>query len=432
MRPSTLAFLGVSAASFAQARSTSRSTDPSLDRQTSDDLQRMASLAQAAFEDTKSQIETGEVQKRGGTCTWNNVRIRREWGSLSRQDKLDYIEAVKCLQSKPSRTPSSEAAGAKTRFDDFLATHINQTTTIHYTGNFLSWHRYFTWLYEEALRNECGYQGTQPYWDWPKTAITGMEKSPIFDGSETSISGNGEFIPGRESIVLGAAQGLPPIYLPVGTGGGCVTSGPFKDMVVNLGPAALDLPGGVVESSPGGPLSYNPRCLKRDLTTEVNRVFANITSVLSNILQPQNVYDFQMQMQGVPGSGSIGMFIFDPCDFMIIESLLTNFVPGIHGGGHYALGGDPGRDVFTSPGDPVFYLHHSMIDRVWWMWQMLSPQERQYGETALAGTNTFLDQPPSANATMDDFLGYGYVGAEPIKIRDTMSTVAGPFCYVYL
>lgn len=54
------------------------------------------------------------------------------------------------------------APGAKTRFDDFVATHINQTLSIHYTGNFLSWHRYFTYLYEEALRNECGYTGTQP------------------------------------------------------------------------------------------------------------------------------------------------------------------------------------------------------------------------------------------------------------------------------
>jgi hypothetical protein len=46
--------------------------------------------------------------------------------------------------------------------DDFVATHINQTLTIHYTGNFLSWHRYFTWLYEQALQTECGYTGTQP------------------------------------------------------------------------------------------------------------------------------------------------------------------------------------------------------------------------------------------------------------------------------
>ncbi|GKT41954.1 tyrosinase-like protein orsC [Colletotrichum spaethianum] len=394
-------------------------------------------LAQTALDETKSQIESGEVQKRGSICTWHNVRVRREWlvtlcrnliqgsfpglgaGSLSRQEKLDYIKAAKCLQSKPPRTPSSEASGAKTRFDDFVANHINQTLTIHYTGNFLSWHRYFTWLYEEALGNECGYKGTQPYWDWAKTAITGMEESPIFDGSETSMSGNGELIPGGEPIVLGGQNDLPPVELPVGTGGGCITSGPFKDMVVNLGPAALDLPGGISESNPEGPLSYNPRCLKRDLTTDVNRAYANITAVLSNILQPQNVYDFQMQMQGVPGSGNI-------------ERLLTSFMPGIHGGGHYALGGDPGRDVFTSPGDPVFYLHHSMIDRVWWMWQMLSPHERQYGEIALSGTHTFLNQPPSANATMDDYLEYGYVGGQPLKIRDAMSTVAGPFCYVYL
>lgn len=142
-----------------------------------------------------------------------------------------------------------------------------------------------------------------------------MEKSPIFDGSETSISGDGEFIPDRDDIILGGQNGLPPINLPVGTGGGCVTSGPFRNMSVNLGPAALDLPGGVSEANPDGPLSYNPRCLKRDLTTAVNLAYANITAVVSNILKPQNVYDFQMQMQGVPGSGNIG----------------------IHGGGHYAL-----------------------------------------------------------------------------------------------
>lgn len=69
---------------------------------------------------------------------------------------------MKCLQSKPAKTPASVAPGAKTRYDDFVATHINQTLTIHYTGNFLSWHRYYTWVYEEALRNECGYTGTQP------------------------------------------------------------------------------------------------------------------------------------------------------------------------------------------------------------------------------------------------------------------------------
>ncbi|EXF74289.1 hypothetical protein CFIO01_03721 [Colletotrichum fioriniae PJ7] len=409
MRLLDLGLLALQASVLGLASPVSRSAESDIDLTTTERLRQLASLAQIAFDKTKLEVDGSGTKKRSSTCSWHDVRVRREWGTLSKVEKLDYINAVKCLQSRPARTPASESSGAKTRFDDFVATHINQTLAIHYTGNFLSWHRYFTWQYEEALRNECGYKGTQPYWDWSKTAITGLENSPIFDGSETSMSGNGDFVPGRESIRLGGQNGLPIIELPVGTGGGCVNSGPFKNLTVNLGPAALDLPGGISEANPNGPLTYNPRCLKRDLTTEVNLLYANVTAVLSNILQPQNVYDFQMQMQGVPGSGNIG----------------------IHGGGHYSLGGDPGRDVFTSPGDPAFYLHHSMIDRVWWMWQMLSPQERQYGATALGGTNTFLDQPPSANTTMDDVLQYGWVG-ESLKIRDAMSTVAGPLCYVYL
>lgn len=240
--------------------------------------------------------------------------------------------------------------------------------------------------------------------------MTGMHRSPIFDGSDTSMSGDGEFIPDQEDIVLGGMQDLPPSYLPAGTGGGCVKSGPFKYLTVNLGPAALDAPGGVVISNPDGPLSYNPRCLQRDLTDKINRRFANASAVLANLVQPKHVWDFQMQMQGIPGTGIIG----------------------IHGGPHYALGGDPGRDVFTSPGDPAFYLHHAMIDRVWWIWQMMDPQARQYGDVAISGTNTFLNDPPSANTTLEDFVNYGAADGPPRKIKDLMSTLAGPFCYIYL
>lgn len=69
-----------------------------------------------------------------------------------------------CLQATPAKTPSELAPGAKTRYDDFVVAHINQTFYIHNNANFLGWHRYFTWSYEQALRNECGYTGAQPYW----------------------------------------------------------------------------------------------------------------------------------------------------------------------------------------------------------------------------------------------------------------------------
>ncbi|CAI6090424.1 hypothetical protein V2G26_006019 [Clonostachys chloroleuca] len=371
----------------------------------------MSLLAGQAFQEAQAQANEAGLKKRRSHCSWKNIRIRREWGTLSKKERKSYIDAVKCLQSKPARTPADVAPGAKTRFDDYVATHINQTLNIHYTGNFLTWHRYFTWVYEEALRNECGYKGTQPYWDWAKTAATGLTSSPIFDGSDTSMSGDGAYEGCREDIVLGKNQpGLTPIHLPTGNGGGCVQSGPFKSMSVNLGPISLDSPGGETITNPNGPLSYNPRCLKRDLSAEVNRRYSNASSILSNILKPQDVADFQLQIQGKPGTGTIG----------------------IHGGGHYSLGGDPGRDVFTSPGDPAFYLHHSMLDRVWWIWQMLDPKKRVFSDSAISGTNTFLDSPPSANTTLDDYVDFFYAGGTPTKIRDLLSTVHGPFCYVYL
>lgn len=247
---------------------------------------------------------TDNASKRS-TCNIFNVAVRREWGSLSKPERKAYTDAVLCLQAKQAKTPSSLVPGAKSRFDDWVSTHINQTMTIHYTGTFLSWHRYFTWQYEQALRNECGYKGYQPYWNWAKTAQSGLEKSPIFDGSDSSMSGNGEFIPNQGNVILGG-NGLPEIPIPAGSGGGCVTSGPFKNMKVNLGPVALGLTNGSTVSNGNG-LSYNPRCLKRDLTNYSNQKFANAPALASLILQSKDIETFQMTMQGVPGSGNIGV-----------------------------------------------------------------------------------------------------------------------------
>jgi tyrosinase len=62
----------------------------------------------------------------------------------------------------PSKFEHGRYPGVVTRYEDFVAVHINQTGTIHGTGNFLSWHRYYVWAYEKALREECGYKGAQP------------------------------------------------------------------------------------------------------------------------------------------------------------------------------------------------------------------------------------------------------------------------------
>jgi tyrosinase len=95
------------------------------------------------------------------------------------------------------------------------------------------------------------------------------------------------------------------------------------------------------------------------------------------------------------------------------------------------MGGDPGRDFFTSPGDPLFYLHHGMIDRTWWIWQSLDKKTRSSGK-GISGTGTFLNMPPSANTTLDTIIDLGFAGGPPQKMADLMSTTDGPMCYIYL
>jgi tyrosinase len=147
---------------------------------------------------------------------------RNRRGDTTAAERKAYTAAVTCLTKAPSKLSASQYPGAKSRYDDFVAIHIKNTLSIHGTGSFLSWHRYFTYAYENALRVECAYNGTQPYWDWGRYSTP--ETSPIFDGSETSMGSQGE-------KVAHNSNGMKP----AGNGGGCIAKGPFKDMKVNLG-----------------------------------------------------------------------------------------------------------------------------------------------------------------------------------------------------
>jgi len=69
------------------------------------------------------------------------------------------------------------------RYEDFVALHANATAggvkltakenphlnalspnSIHSTGVFLPWHRYFLTIWEDALQKDCGWDQPQPYW----------------------------------------------------------------------------------------------------------------------------------------------------------------------------------------------------------------------------------------------------------------------------
>ncbi|KAK1758292.1 hypothetical protein QBC47DRAFT_440839 [Echria macrotheca] len=322
------------------------------------------------------------------TCTKDKLQVRREWGDISAADKKAYIAAMLCLIGKPSKLDNSKFPGAKTRYDDFVVVHMNQTLSIHGTGSFLSWHRYYTWAFERALRLECGYTGTQPYWDWGRWAAD-PEKSPIFDGSDTSMSGNGKKVSHRGTL-----------FAPAGNGGGCVETGPFKNMTVRLGPLSVAVDPAPKANPRADGYGDNPRCLRRDISNQLSSRYGRTEDIVRLIQNAKSIGPFQDNMQA------------------------SN---GVHNTGHFTIAGDPGGDFYISPNDPAFWLHHSMIDRTWYIWQTQDFANRQQviaGGTSMMGFSTRMQ-------SLDDPVDLGVVGEKVYKIRDLVSTVDGPFCYVY-
>ncbi|KAL2751813.1 hypothetical protein ACRALDRAFT_1083776 [Sodiomyces alcalophilus JCM 7366] len=346
-----------------------------------DSGQVLLDLSQEAYDNAWARLEN----KTEG-CTQQNVRIRKEWRDIPGPDRIDFVRAVNCLMDTESLNP--DLPGARSRFDDFGVLHHQLSNYVHFSGSFLLFHRYFVWAYEEALRTECAYEGPFPYWNWGFDAHD-VESSPLFDGSPTSLGSNGEYVPSG-----GGFFGMPP-----GSGGGCLIEGPFSNRTVNLGPG----------SGPD-PYRYNPRCIRRDLNTPIASEWTTHRNTTDVLLDSTDVESFQALMQGdtrYPEAIGLGM--------------------AIHGGGHFAIGGDPGGDFNWSPLEPAFYLHHGQVDRLYFIWQNLDWENRQN----ISGTATMYNRPPSDELTLDDVMDIAPLG-EPRTFRELMDTIGeSPFCFLY-
>ncbi|KAK8117209.1 uncharacterized protein PG998_005490 [Apiospora kogelbergensis] len=308
-----------------------------------------------------------------------------------------YVQAVQCLFESESKL-TQYGWPTKSRYDDFVAVHVNLTATVHNTGNFLGWHRYFLHAYESALRTECGYTGYMPYWNWfaHRDDVT---KSPVFDGSATSLGSDGEFF-----YHNGTLAGVLQIPLPSGHGGGCIAQGPFAGQQVGVGPMLSVFDGFPTVKDLFVP---NPHCIRRDLNSYAATRFFSADALLNVTLgaASRSIRLFQRELQGGEYPGHLGL----------------------HAAGHFVLGGD-GTDLFSSPNDPAFFLHHAMLDRLWWIWQMLHPALAR----TIEGTVTMNNNPPSANATVRDRLDVKGLLTSEVLLQDVLDTMGGePLCYVY-
>lgn len=148
-------------------------------------------------------------------------------------------------------------------------------------------------MFEKELE-KCGWLLGQPYWDWLRDLPPGaFESSPVFD-SVAGFGGNGDFIPGN---MTNPQPGIPfnPEGLPAPdrSGGGCVKDGPFKDVVIHLGP--------------DNSLNATKRCIRRDFAPTTFRTYGSVQNITDAMAQP-DFGSFWRQTEFAPhASGHIGV-----------------------------------------------------------------------------------------------------------------------------
>jgi hypothetical protein len=194
---------------------------------------------------------------------------------------------------------------------------------------FLPWHRYFCRELELALQTKNPLV-TLPYWNWAADAAN------------------------PAAAALWNTNPAQPIYVGGdGTGpGGVVTTGPFAGwtaLVEGAGGALVPRPGGILRALGSGTATGEP-----DFPTA-----AQVTDAVQNLA----VYDTAPWRTISAGSFRNR-----------IEGWLAN--PGengsqLHNRVHIWVGGDMGPG--TSPNDPIFFLHHANVDRLWAQWQYAHP-----------------------------------------------------------
>lgn len=162
-------------------------------------------------------------------------------------------------------------------------------------------------------------------------------------------------------------------YGSIAIGGRCVTDGVFANTNLNVGPGT----------------GNQPHCLSRNddpsVTAGTNAGEVNACNSISNYA------DMARCAEG-----------------------------RAHAFGHNGVGGTM-MDFYSSPGDPVFFLHHAFIDRNWRIWQNANPSRTtSINGVDRVGNPLTLDTSVSVN------------GMRPnVRIRDILATTDTTLCYRY-
>lgn len=322
--------------------------------------------------------------------TCENPSIRKEWRTLQTSEQVHFISSVQCLMEIPSLLRPD--GNNMSRYDDFVHTHAVVGGKTHNTASFLPWHRMFINEYHIALRKDCGYTGVMPYWDWEIDSAN-LSNSPIWD-KDHGFGGNG---------IWDDEQGHQ-----------CVRDGPFANTIRSW-----------IVSNATGKIQHKPHCMSRifrERSTE-----AAVYDWLHDLVSPEKV---EQALQ----KDDYEQF------FLWFQRRTHNAIPFFIRGEWASFQVPNGKFFFNlsvpSNGwdsiwltfakqflDPVFFLHHAQVDRLWSIWQ-----DRDIVRRATDYSGPRLDS--SSGAKPSDILEMGQLVSDG-RVSDYLDTRNNILCYKY-
>ncbi|TQV92122.1 monooxygenase [Cordyceps javanica] len=330
--------------------------------------------------------------------------IRKEWRNLTNNEKSAWIGAVKCLASirhqRLSLTKNQTVLeGKRSLYDDFSYSHASVVYSAHRNAYFLPWHRWFTHLFDASLRRNCGYTGPTPYWDWSRDHAD-LFRSPVFDDSpEHGLGGTGD-----------------------------CDSSPATDCTVTTGAFAPSGGGGGGSSSSSSSSSFElawpiPHPLRRNLTLLTG--WWPHETPLNNTIGPEFVQNTTEH--------TTGDFYRFRHAMELMHNRIHNFVGGDFAGDcPKALPEEDCDDTASSftPNDPLFWLHHAQLDRLWSEWQRRHPSNFGAFSGMPLTPHNMTDPRYDPEAHVDHRMPFD-VQSAPITPRMVLDTSNWPLCYRY-
>lgn len=281
-----------------------------------------------------------------------NLTVRKNVVDLSAQEKQDLVDAIYTLKHT---TPEGSKISI---YDQFVAVHIGAMSQIHQhempqgsqsfdaahgNSSFLPWHREYIRRFELALQS-VNPDVTLPYWDWTDPEAIDV----IFQSDFLGSNGQGVTIdvPGAGTYEGG----------PISTGNFSPASGWVLDEDLNIDPISGESFGSA---------------LTRFLRLPPADDYPIPQEQIDRVLALDDYSRFRPALEGYitvdeEGNATRGGYLHNYIH-ALVGGAEVNFDPETQIATFDAIG--TMSNTPSSPYDPVFWLHHANVDRLWAQWQ---------------------------------------------------------------